>query len=186
MKLLILILATLATTLQAQSDFHAYAGMEDLLEGGRIEKLSVVTGGYMFNIRPPRGWSRQVDEAGHKIIFTSGSGQSAITVLFSTNSPGRLPEDDVLRDKVLRDHPGAGIVQESVCPTSYKPGKFFDLTLIPAPHVLQRIRHAFAAHPGGEVEFILTASDDEYNKDQYIIMAMTRAFRADPAKPKGS
>ena len=184
MKLIILILAALAMTAQAQSDFKAVPGMEDLQEGGRLEKLTVVTGNLMFNVRPPRGWSRLIDEAGHKIVFTSQSGQSAITVLFTGNSPGVLPDDDALEQQVLRAHPGASIVQTSVCPTSYKPGKFFDLTSIPTPHVVQKIRHAYVSQPAGEVEYILSASEAEFDKDQYIIMGMVRAFRVEPAKAK--
>ena len=168
----------------AQSDFHAYPGTEDLIEGGRVEKLTVVSSNLQFNVRLPKGWYRQVDEASRKIIFTSQSGRSAVTVQFTTNSPGTLPAEDILRAKALQAHPGAGILQYSVCPTSQRPGVFFDLVRVPAPQVVQKIRHAFVAQPAGQVEFVLSASDDEFEKNRLVFMAMLRAFRAEPLKPK--
>jgi hypothetical protein len=185
MRLLLLLFLSLAVDARAQSDFHAYLGTENLIEGSQVEKLTVVSGNLQFNILPPgRSWSRQVDEAGRKIIFTSQSGRSAVTVQFTTNSPGTLPEEDILRAQVLRSHPGAGILQRSVCPTSRQPGVFYDLVRVPAPQVMQKIRHAFVSQPAGEVEFVLAASDDEFDKNKLAIMAMLRAFRADPLKPK--
>jgi hypothetical protein len=184
MKLLFLLFLTLAASARAQSDFHAYSGTEDLIEGGRVDKLTVVSSGLQFNIRPPRGWYRQVDEASQKIIFTSQSGKSAVTIQFTTNSPGALPEEDVLKAQALQAHPGAGLVQSAVCPTSSRPGRYFDLVRVPMPQVVQKIRHAFVSQPYGEVEFVLAASDDEFDKDRQVFMGMLRAFRVEPLKPK--
>jgi hypothetical protein len=184
MKLLLLLFLSLAATARAQSDFHAYPGTEDMMEGGRVEKLTVVTGNLQFSVRSPKGWYRQVDEASRKIIFTSPSGRSAVTVQFTTNSPGTLPEQDILRAKALQAHPGATILQSSVCPTSYRPGVLFDLVLTPAPQVVQKIRHAFVAHPAGQAEFVLSASDDEFAKNRLVFMALLRAFRVEPLKAR--
>jgi len=184
MKLLLLLFLSLAAAAQAQSDFHAYSGTEDLIEGGRVDKLTVVCSNLQFNVRPPRGWFRQVDEASRKTIFTSPSGRSAVTIQFTTNSPGTLPAEDVLRAQVLQAHPGAGILQSSVCPTSYRPGVLFDLVLTPAPQVVQKIRHAFVAHPAGQAEFVLSASDDEFAKNRLVFMALLRAFRVEPLKAR--
>ena len=184
MKLLLLFFLSLAAAARAQSDFHAYPATEDLIEGGRVEKLTVVSSNLQFNVRPPRGWYRQVDEASRKIIFTAQSGKSAVTVQFTTNSPGTLPAEDILRAQVRQAHPGAGIVQSSVCPTGYRPGVFFDLVRVPAPQVVQRMRHAFVAQPAGQVEFVLTASDDEFEKDRLIFMAALRDFRVEPLRPQ--
>jgi hypothetical protein len=184
MKPLLLLFLSLAAAARAQSGFHAYPGTEDLIEGGRVDKLTVVCSNLQFNVRPPKGWYRQVDEASRKIIFTSQSGRSAVTVQFTANSPGTLPAEDILRAQVLQAHPGAGILQYSVCPTSYRPGVFFDLARVPAPRVVQKIRHAFVPQPAGQVEFVLSASDDEFEKNRLVIMAMLRAFRMEPPKPK--
>ena len=184
MKQVLLIFLSLAAVAQAQSVFHAYPGTEDLIEGGRREKLTVVYGNLQFNIRPPKGWYRQVDEAGRKIIFTSQSGRSAVTVQFTANSPGVLPSRDDLRSQVLRAHPGATILQCAVCPTGWRPGVYFDLVRTPAPQVVQKIRHAFVAQPAGGVEFVLAASDDEFKRNCSVFMAMSGAFRVQPLKPK--
>jgi hypothetical protein len=184
MKLPFLLLLCLAASAPAQSDFHAYARTETLMEGERVEKLAVVTGNLQFNVRLPRDWPRWVDETGRKITFTSLSGKSAITVQFTTNSPGTLRENDILQAQALQEHPGTGIYNTAVCPTSRQPGVFFDLTGLPAPHIVQKIRHAFVAGPTGEVEFVLSASDDEFEGNSLVLMSMLRAFRVDPIKPK--
>jgi hypothetical protein len=183
MKLFLILFLSLAAAARAQSDFHAYPGSEHLIEGGTVEKLTVVSSHLLFNIRPPRNWYRQVDEAGRKIIFTAPSGKSAVTVQFTAHSPGILPADDVLRAQALQAHPGAGIVQRAVCPTGYRPGVFFYLVRVPAPQVVQKLRHAYVPQPAGEVEFVLTASEDEFQADRQVFMAMLRAFRVDPLKP---
>jgi len=183
MKILLLLFLSLAGAVQAQSDFHAYLGTTKLV-GGQREKLTVVTDNLQFDIRPPKGWSRVVDEPGRKIVFTSESGQSAVTVQFTTKSPGTLPEKEILQAQVLQAHPGGGIYNFAICPTSSQPGVYFDLALVPALHVVQRIRHAFVAQPGGEVEFVLSASADEFEKNCSVIMSMLRGFQAVPLKPK--
>src|SRR5271167_4401688 len=97
LKLLLLLGLSLAAAARAQSGFRVYTGTEDLIEGGTVEKLTVVTRNRQFNIRPPKNWSRQVDEAARKIIFIDSSGRTAVTVQFTSNSPGSLPAKDVLR-----------------------------------------------------------------------------------------
>src|ERR1700722_15723519 len=122
MKHSLLLSLCLAASAQAQPDFHAYTGTEDLIEGGRVEKLTAVYYDLRFNVRAPVGWYRQLDEASSKIIFVSPSGKSALTVQFTTNSPGTLPDEDLLRYKAQQAHPGADLLQTAVCPTSYRPG----------------------------------------------------------------
>ena len=154
MKFILMLLLSLAATARAQTEFHAYLVTEDLLEGGRVEKMTVASGPYQFAIRPPKNWSRQVDEAGRKILFKSPTGQSAIQYYFSTNSPGPLPPDDELRPWAMAAHPGAGVIQTSVCPNSYQPGIFFDLVRMPSANVIQKFRHAFVAEPQGILEVV--------------------------------
>jgi hypothetical protein len=182
MKYFLPLFLALALSARAQSDFHAYAGVQDSLEGGRTQKLTVVTSDLQFNIAPPRGWACQTDAAQHKLVFTSASGRSALTVRFTGNWPGALPDNDVLREQVLRDHPGAGVLQCSVCPTSYQPAVFFDLVLMPSPGNILKVRHAYVPDPAGGVEFILSANDDEYNQYRPMLMGMLRNFRVNRTK----
>jgi hypothetical protein len=184
MKLLLLLFLSLAAAARAQSDFHAYPGTEKPRSGGTLEVLTVVSSNLQCKIRPPRGWYRQLDPASRKIIFTSPSGRSAVTIQLTTNSPGILPEKDILQAKVLQAHPGANILQYAVFATGSRPGVFFDLARVPAPQVVQKIRHAFMAQPSGLVEFVLSASDEEFDKNISLIMGMSRGFRLDPLKPK--
>jgi hypothetical protein len=186
MKKLSLLFLTLAMAAQAQNSFRAYSSTEKLLEGGQVEKMNVAMGDLRFTFRPPKKWGSVVDGADRKIVFTSPSGKSAVTVQFTANSPGALPEQDVLRAQVLQAHPGAEIMRSAVCPTSYKPGMFYDLVLVTDGGAMLKVRHAFVPQPGGGAEFILSASDDEFEKDKYILMAMLRAFRVETAKPPPS
>ncbi len=183
-KLLLLLCLALAPVAQAESDFHTYTSVEQLIESGRVETLTVVTGNLQFTLRPPRGWSRHADEAGRKIIFTGKSGRSAITMQFTADSPGKLPAEDVLRAKALQAHPGSGIMAGGVCSTSSQPGVCFDLVRIPAPNMVQKMYHAFVPQPNGQVEFVLTAPDDEFGRGRIVITDMLRTFRVAPLKPK--
>jgi hypothetical protein len=183
MKLLFVLFLSLAAA-RAQGDFHAYPGTTNLTEGGTVDKITVVNSNLMFDIRPPKGWTKMVDEAGQKIVFTSASGTSAVTVQFTANSPGTLPERGILREQAQKQHPGAGISHGAICATSYKPGVFFDLVAVPTPGIVLRTRHAFVSQPAGEVEFVLTTSDADFGKDSAVFMAMLRAFRVDQIKPK--
>jgi len=90
----------------------------------------------------------------------------------------------VLRTQVLRAHPGATVELYAVCSTNYRPGAYFDLMRVAAPGLVQRLRHAYVPQPAGQVEFILTASDDEFALGAPVVMDMLRAFGVTPIKPK--
>jgi hypothetical protein len=184
LKLLLLFCFSVAVAAPGQSDFHVYAGTENLIEDGPVAKLTVVSGNLQFNLRPPKDWSSRADEAGHKIVFTDESGRSALTVQFTTNSPGTLPSKDVLQAQAQRAHPGFNIVASGVCPTSYQPGLYFDLVRVAGPGLVQRTRHAFVTQPAGQVEFVLVGTDDEFGLGKPAITGMLSAFRAAPLKPK--
>lgn len=179
LKWILLLFLALPIAARAEGDFRVYSGTEVMIEGGKVDKMSVVMNNYQFNIRPPKGWYREVEESSRKIIFKSPSGKSALTVFFTTNSPDQLPDESELRTRVLHDHAGAGVAQYSVCPTAYRPGVLFDLVHIPAPGVVQKIRHAFLPEPAGTTEIVLTASEDEFEKYKQVFMATARAFRVD-------
>jgi hypothetical protein len=85
-----------------------------------------------------------------------------------------------LRAQVQQAHPGAKVELSSVCPSGYKPGMFFDLTLAKEPQLVQKIRHAYLPQPAGEVEFVLSCSADEFQPNLTLIMGMMGAFRVEP------
>ena len=186
MKLLIFLFLAMMALSRARADdsFHAYASSTNLIEGGRVDLLVIVTSNQQATFRTPKGWYHQIDESRQKITFQSASGKSALTVQFTTNSPGALPPENLLRARVLAEHPGAGILQYSICPTSSGPGVFFDLVSLPAPRVILKMRHAFVALPGGQAEFILSANDDEFNKGRAVFMSMLNSFHVRPVKLK--
>jgi hypothetical protein len=88
-----------------------------------------------------------------------------------------------LREQALAEHPGAGILQSAVCPTSIQPGVLFDLVLVPGPGVELKTRHVFVATPAGETEFVLSASADEFETNKIVFMGTVRSFRMDAIKP---
>jgi hypothetical protein len=61
---------------------------------------------------------------------------------------------------------------------------FFDLALARAPDVVQKIRHAFVPEPDGEVEFILSASEQEFSKNARLMMVLLSGFRVDAPDAK--
>jgi len=182
--LLFLLCLSLAAAAQAQSDFRVYYGTEQLFEVGMVEKLTVISSNLQFNLRPPKGWSHQADPASHKLIFTNPSTRSAVTILFTTNSPGKLPAKDALLERALLAHPMAPVVGSGVCSTSYQPGVLFELERITSPGHVQRISHAFVPQPDGEVEFILATPDDEFGRAKHAFTDMLRTFRVTLLKPK--
>jgi hypothetical protein len=184
MKLLLALILSLAAAAQAQSDFHAYPGVDQMLEGGQVEKITLVCSNLQFHIRPPKKWSHLIDEASRKVVFTSPSGSSAITIQFTSESPGYMPDTDDLHDRTVREHPGAGISPPFICPTGIQPGVGFDLVQSPAPNTELVTRVAYVAQPLGLTEFALAGNTNEYQKDQRIFMMILREFRADVIKPK--
>jgi hypothetical protein len=186
MKYFLPLLLSLALGAQAQTDFNAYSGTEESLEGGWVPKLTIVTRDFQFNISPPRGWACQQDAPSRKLVFTSASGRSAITIQFTARSPRTLPDNDVLREEVLRAHPGSGILQTAMCPTSYQAGVFFDLVLMPSPGNILKVRHAYVPGPAGEVEFILSANADEFDQNRVFLMSMLRSYRVSSIRPRAT
>lgn len=186
MKLFSILFLCLTAVAGAQGDFHVYADRETLLEGGVREMLTVFQSNLRYNIRSPKGWYRKADEPNRKILFTSPDGKSAVAVRFTDKSPGVLPEADVLKATALQEHPGARDFYSATFPTSYRPGRFFDLAAVPAPHIVQKIRHAFVPGPAGEVEFVLSSSDDDFQKNSHVLMNMLGAFKVGtlPAKTR--
>jgi hypothetical protein len=177
--------AGMLTTTMDAAGFHAYAGSTNLIEGGKVETLVLIKGKEQFTLRPPKGWYRQVMESQQRITFQDKSGKSALIVQFTTNSPGTLPDKQVLQSRVLAEHPHSGILQYNFCPTSSGPGVFFDLVCMPVPESVLKIRHAFVALPEGEAEFTLSASDDEFEKGRIVVMGMLSTFRTSQFKPQG-
>jgi len=184
MKLLLLIFLTGVTAAQASDSFHAYVSSTNLIEGGQVETMILVTPRLQTTLRPPRNWSHQVDELQQRVTFENRSGQSALIVQFTTNSPGALPDKELLKERVLGEHPGSGILQYSVCATSSGPGVFFDLVRMPAPHVMLLMRQAFIALPSGQAEVTLSASDDEFATGRTVMMGLLNSFRDVAVKPK--
>jgi hypothetical protein len=182
MKWLLFLFLVTATGAHAAGGFHVYSGSTNLIEGGTVETLILINGEEESTLRPPKGWFHEIDDSQRKIIFKNQTGKSALTLQLTTNSPGRLPGRDVLQARVLAEHPGAGILQYNVCTTSSGPGVFFDLVSMPAPQVILKIRHAFVKLPQGQAEFILSSSDDEFEKGRTVFMLMLNSFRTSQVK----
>lgn len=176
-----LIFCCLAAAAHAQVDFHAYLTSDQMLEGGRAETLSVVTSNLLFSLHPPRNWYREVDDLQRKIVFTAASGKSAITVLFTGDSPGSLPDQETLKFQALQAQPGAGFVLFGSIQTTSQPAEFVDMVRMLSPGVIQRFRHAYVADPAGRVEFILAATDDEFPQRKETLSMMLRSLAVKPA-----
>jgi hypothetical protein len=181
---ILLTLLSLAVRGQDTNAFHAYAGTEDLVEGGRVPIVVADWGDQRYKIRCPVGFNSHIDNFQRSIKFEAKAGAVAINIYLTTNSPGELPLADDLKSMALARHPGASYLQSFGFPTSYKPGLFFDLAQIPRANVSLRTRHGFVSTPRGLVEFVFSANDKDFEALRVGCMQAMGTLSVETIKPK--
>jgi hypothetical protein len=172
----------LAWTGRAQPAFRAYASTVEQAEGGKIDIMVVVLGGERVTVRVPHGYGAQVQAEKRSVVFMDKAGTTAITLRATTNSPGLMPEDDVLRSTALAAYPGGTFLEISTCPTGYNPAKCVDLVRTISPALSLRVRHAFVACPEGAVEVVCAANGAVFEDARVVFNAMMSSLRVEPVK----
>ena len=187
MKLLCLIVASFSLAAAGQTSFRAFDSYEDLIEGGTVHTLVVDAGREHLVARLPRGYAAIVDNQSQSVVFKESTGSIAITMRVTTNSPGVMPDDDILRGLALAINPNENFLQLATCPTGYKPARFVDSIHSLDPLRSIRSRHAFVACPEGIVEFIYSSKDEAFDKGRVVFNLFLTSFRVEmikePAKP---
>lgn len=181
---ILLTLLSFAACGQDTNAFHAYAGTDNLIEGGRVQIVIADWGDQRCTIRCPIGFSSHVDDTGRMIKFDANGGAAAINISFTTNSPGELPPPEILKSIALARHPGATYIQSFNFPTSSRPGLYFDLAQAPAANESLRTRHGFIPTRKGIVEFAFSASNPDFEHLRVGCMQSLGTFAIEPIKPK--
>jgi hypothetical protein len=179
MKLSSVLLFAFSLAASAQTNFHAFESQENMLEGGTVRTLIADTGSEHLVVRLPRGGSAVVTYDTQSVLFKEDTGRIAITMRVTTNSPGRLPDDDTLRSNALAANPGAAFLQISSCATGFKPARFVDSTVSLDPARNIRTRHAFVPCPDGLVEFVFSARDQDFDKGRVVFNLLLSSFRVE-------
>jgi hypothetical protein len=185
MRLACLILASVsfAFASHAQDQFRAFASTVDMIEGGRVDTMVVVTGTERLTTRIPRGYAARVDVFEKSVIFTDKTnGAIAITLQVTTNSPGVMPDEDTMRDKALAANPGGSFLQLASCSTGYQPARFVDTFRRIAEGLSIKTRHAFIACPEGTVEFVLRANGEGFDQGRQVFNLLMSSFRMEQVK----
>ena len=181
MRLALTILAVLTSALvaHAQAPFHAYDTYEDLIETGRVHNLVVDFGTERLIVRVPRTFAATVDKEGQSVTFREDAGRISISMVVTTNYPGAMPGDGILRTNALALNPNESFLQLASCGTGYKPARFVDSIHAVDPYHLIRTRHAFVSCPDGLVEFIYSAKDDAFNAGRVVFNLFVSSFHVE-------
>jgi len=158
-------------------DFKVYPSYIGSSEGGRHSILMVEMDGAQFSIGSPKLYGSQVFPDTRTIVFTSTLVASVMTVHFTTNYPGKLPEQDQLRDEVAAKYPTASLVSSSSCFTDFGQGQCFELFLPTGDGLMLRMRDAYVSHPAGSVEFTFSCNGADYDKQKLFFSRLLNSFQ---------
>jgi hypothetical protein len=174
----IVLLALLASAAAfGQPEFRVISSMEATPEGGPVSILVIKTDNENFQLRVPKGFGARVSESDQSIVFTSQTGDSAMTVRMSTNYAGQLPKMETLRDLVAKKYATASLVQTSTCVTSGGTGLLFDLFEPVSGDLTLRVRDAYVTFPEGSFEFTLLCDLREYDRQRVSFAWLLNSFR---------
>ena len=165
----------------AFGQFKVFPSIVEMAEGGKVNLLVIISGRQKFTLRQPPGFTVRVDAPNKSLLFKSANEKTAITFQVTTNFPGELPAQEVLRSKALEETPGGGILQTSFCPTGYKPGCFFDLVRLMREGLSVRYRRVYVACPEGTLEFVFATDNSEFEGQRFIFSNFLNSFRLEPA-----
>jgi len=171
-----------ASASPAQPVFRAFASSVEQVEGGKIPTMVVLFGAERVTVRVPQGYGAQVQPEKMSVVFTAKDGATAITLKATTDSPGVMPEDDVLRSRALAANPGGAFLEMSTCPTGYNPAKYVDSVRTLAPNLSLKVRHAFVACPEGAVEVVLAANAPAFDNARVVFNALMSSLRVEQVK----
>ncbi len=161
--------------------FRVGSSSVEMAEGGRVNFLTISSDEDRFSVRQPPGYTFRIDAPNKSLLFRSEDEKTAISLQFTTNSPGQLPAPEILRTKVIEQTPGGGILQSSICSTGYKPGYFFDLVRISRGDLSVRFRHVYIACPKGTVECVFATDNEDFENRRFILSNFLNSFHLETA-----
>ena len=171
----LLILLCLASSSFGQ--FRVSPATIDMAEGGRVSVLTIFNGEERFTLRQPPGYTFRVDPHDKSVLFRSADERTAISFQVTTNSPGQLPPEDILRAAAIEQTPGSAFLQSSVCATGYKAGCFVDLVRTSREKMSVRFRHVYVPCPEGMAEFVFATDNEDFDRQRFVLNAFLNSFR---------
>jgi hypothetical protein len=154
----------------------------EMVEGGKIDLMVVVLGTERVTVRVPHGFSAQVRSDKNSVIFTDAAGVTAITLKATTDWPGEMPAEEVLRTKALAANPGGTNLEISVAPTGYTRAKVVDSVRTITSNLSLKFQHAFVACPEGTVEVICAANGAAADKAHDVFNALLSSLQVEQVK----
>jgi hypothetical protein len=183
---LIAILCFLPWLCPAQSNFRAYSNSVEMVEGGIVATLEIFTGNEHITVRVPRGYTSSVDDEKHRVSFSDKAGAMNITLQVTTDSPGSLPPDDILRSRALASYDGAKFLQVGVAGVPGRAAKFVDTYRAVDEQLTLKRRHAFVSCPEGVVEFTFSANSRDFEQGRLAFGLMLSSFQLRAVTPPGA
>lgn len=168
----------------AQPCFKATPTTIDMVEGGSQSITLVETGNERFSLVNPTGYGSESRPDTRTLIFTSAGGGSVITLQFTTNYAGALPQPDRLRDMVAANHPGASLVASAAASTGFGAAQSFDLFQPAGNALMLRIRDVYAAYSEGSVELTFSCNSVDFDKEKLGFAHLLNSFRLLPKDGK--
>jgi hypothetical protein len=174
---LIILLTVVPLSAWAGPDFKVTATTVEMTEGGADFILLVETDSRRFTLSIPKGYGSETQADTRTIVFTSDVGASAITVRFSTNYAGALPNADKLRDQVAASYRTASLVASSAASTGFGPALSFELYQPAGKGLMLRIRDVYASYAEGSVELTFSCNNNDFDKQKIGFMRLLNSFR---------
>ncbi len=172
----------LAANAQAE-DFKIFKTYEMREEIGRVDWVVVDTAKQRIKLSPPRDFIMRADEAAKSIKLESRNGQTAIAILFTTNSPSALPDEGTLKTNITKIYPDAVITGTGPCRTHPEAGIYFDLKKKTPDNQSLTIRHAFVPNSEGLIELIYRTNGEPTKEEMYPYNFLIMSFQAGPKPP---
>jgi hypothetical protein len=107
----------------------------------------------------------------------------SITLQVTTNWPGTLPADELLRSRAMAANPGGIFLLMAGNPTAWRPAKYVDSVRKLEENITIKRRHAFIPCPEGIVELVLSANSANFEKGRLAFGLMLSSFQLQPVKP---
>ena len=101
--------------------FQVVESWETDPEGGKIGSYIILTDNYRFTLTPPYNYTLKIDSLKKELQF-SATNKTRIIIQVTSEFPGRLPAETVLKDNVLSRYFGAAILRSAPCPSGTQAG----------------------------------------------------------------
>lgn len=180
MKRILIAAFALISAIAWAGSFEVSKGVVVIPERGNVETIVLLTENRQFSFIPPYSYTSSVKTNLSQITFVSPQGNIAISVQITTSSPGSLPEESVLRDRMSALYPGCKFVQASGVYFWQGSGRSVDVSRVLPSKSRLMTRVAFLPFDEGTVEVTLTSDEASFPKQRSFFAAILSSFKIEP------